>query len=277
MNSHPSDSYLRTDRLPHLWCPGCGIGATMNSFVEAVKLSGISRKSLAVVSGIGCSGRVAGYLKADSFHTTHGRAIPFATGLALANPGLRVAVYSGEGDLVAIGGNHLLHAARRNVNIIVVCINNFTYGMTGGQLAPTTPIGSITATTPYGSTEMPCNLVNLAASAGAVFVARWTVFHVRQLACTMAEALVRRGFSFIEVLSPCPTLHLQRNNLGHGETEMRYFKEYSRVANNTSPVEAGLDRRDRKIIVGTFVKRERAVFFDSPDSVTLVRKKKVKA
>ncbi len=137
---NPVDQILRTDRMPHIWCPGCGIGTTVNSFARALIDSKIDLGSLALVSGIGCTGRVAGYVKLDSFHTTHGRAIPFATGLKLANPKLNVVVYSGDGDLSAIGGNHLIHAARRNVDLNVICVNNFIYGMTGGQMAPTTPI-----------------------------------------------------------------------------------------------------------------------------------------
>ena len=131
--------FLRQDRIPHIWCPGCGIGTTVNCFCRALGDSGLDLDKVAIVSGIGCTGRTAGYLNLDSFHTTHGRAIPFATGLKLANPDLKVVVYSGDGDLSAIGGNHLMHAARRNMDIMVVCVNNFTYGMTGGQVAPTTP------------------------------------------------------------------------------------------------------------------------------------------
>ncbi len=129
---NPVERYLRTDRIPHIWCPGCGIGTTVNCFARAIDECGLDLDSLAIVSGIGCTGRVAGYAKLDSFHTTHGRAIPFATGLKLANPKLKVVVYSGDGDLTAIGGNHFIHAARRNVDMTVICVNNLTYGMTGG-------------------------------------------------------------------------------------------------------------------------------------------------
>src|SRR5512142_1728385 len=147
------DQYLRTERLPHIWCPGCGIGIAMRAMIQALSQSGLSMRDVAVVSGIGCTGRVAGYVKLDSFHTTHGRAIPFATGLKLANPKLKVIVYSGDGDLSAIGGNHLIHAARRNIDLKVICVNNMIYAMTGGQTAPTTPDHAITSTNPYGSFE----------------------------------------------------------------------------------------------------------------------------
>src|SRR5450631_4546087 len=159
---NPVEKFLRSDRIPHIWCPGCGIGTTVNSFARALIDSKIDLGSLALVSGIGCTGRVAGYVKMDSFHTTHGRAIPFATGLKLANPKLKVVVYSGDGDLTAIGGNHFMHAARRNMDLMVVCVNNFTYGMTGGQVAPTTPLGAKQTTMPFGNFEAPLNLTFLA-------------------------------------------------------------------------------------------------------------------
>jgi len=155
------DSFLRQDRLPHIWCPGCGIGPALGCFLKGMVRSGVDPDKVAVVSGIGCAGRVAGYVKLDSFHTTHGRALPFATGLTLGNPELNVVVFSGDGDLVAIGGNHLIHAARRNMNMTVICINNFNYGMTGGQVGPTTPVDARSTTSPYGNFEDPFNIPHL--------------------------------------------------------------------------------------------------------------------
>jgi 2-oxoglutarate ferredoxin oxidoreductase subunit beta len=163
---NPVEPLLRMDRMPHIWCPGCGIGTTVNCFARALMDSKANLDKVAVVSGIGCTGRVAGYAQLDSFHTTHGRAIPFATGLKLANPELQVVVYSGDGDLFAIGGNHFIHAARRNMDIKVICVNNMTYAMTGGQTAPTTPATATTATAPYGVFEPTFNLVALAEAAG---------------------------------------------------------------------------------------------------------------
>src|SRR5271169_1734331 len=189
---NPVESFLRTDRMPHIWCPGCGIGTSVNSFARALTEANLDLKNVAIVSGIGCTGRVAGYMNLDSFHTTHGRAIPFATGLKLANPKLNVVVYSGDGDLFAIGGNHLIHAARRNVDIKVICVNNLIYAMTGGQTAPTTPASAITTTAPYGCFEPAFDLPSLAASAGASYVARWTTFHVRQLTKSISEMFQRR-------------------------------------------------------------------------------------
>ena len=204
---NPVEQYLRTERIPHIWCPGCGIGTTVNCFARAIDKCGIERDKMAIVSGIGCTGRVAGYLDFDSFHTTHGRAIPFATGLKLANPELKVVLYSGDGDLIAIGGNHFIHAARRNIDITVICVNNFNYAMTGGQVAPTTPIGAVGTTAPYGVVERSFNLPFLAESAGAAYVARWSAYHVRQLTKSTAEAINKKGFSFIEIITPYPTLY----------------------------------------------------------------------
>ena len=169
---NPVEPFLRSDRMPTIWCPGCGIGTTVNCFSRALLDSKVDLKNLAIVSGIGCTGRVAGYVNLDSFHTTHGRAIPFATGLKLANPKLNVVVYSGDGDLSAIGGNHLIHAARRNVDIKVICVNNLIYAMTGGQTAPTTPGHVTTSTHPYGTFDPAFNLPHLVEAAGAVYVAR---------------------------------------------------------------------------------------------------------
>ena len=253
---NPVNKYLRMERMPSIWCPGCGIGTTVNCFARALDESGFDLDKVAIVSGIGCTGRVAGYLKLDSFHTTHGRAIPFATGLGLANPDLKVVVYSGDGDLTAIGGNHFIHAARRNADLLVVCVNNFTYGMTGGQVTPTTFNTAIASTTPYGAFEATFNLPMLADSSGAVYVARWTAYHVRQLAKSMNEALSKKGFRFIEILAPCPTLYLRRNKLGDGLDEMKMYKEQSVVKNGADTREVALEYR-KQIVVGKFVDRER--------------------
>ena len=177
----PMADVLRMDRMPHIWCPGCGIGSEVNSFAEAVQRSGIDPKKLVVVSGIGCTGRVAGYVNFDSIHTTHGRAIAVATGVKLANPELTVVVFSGEGDLAGIGGNHLIHAARRNMDLVVICNNNFTYCMTGGQVTPTTPNSAVASTTPYGNYEYPFSLPFLMDAAGATYIARWTSVHSRNV------------------------------------------------------------------------------------------------
>jgi len=253
---------LRQDRIPHIWCPGCGIGTSLNCFARALMDSGLNLDKVAVVSGIGCTGRTAGYLNLDSFHTTHGRAIPFATGLKLSNPELNVVVYSGDGDLFAIGGNHFFHAARRNMDLLIVCVNNYTYGMTGGQVAPTTPLGPTQTTMPYGNFEQSFNLPFVADACGATYVARWTAYHVRQLAKAMNEGLLKKGLRFIEVLCPCPTLYSRRNKLGDGVDQVKYYKEKSVIKNGADTKEAELTFQG-EIIVGKFIDRERPTWLDS--------------
>jgi len=246
--------------MPSIWCPGCGIGTTVNCFTRALLDSEADLDKVAVVSGIGCSGRVAGYLNLDSFHTTHGRAIPFATGLKLARPDIEVVVYSGDGDLFAIGGNHFIHAARRNMNLKVICVNNLIYAMTGGQTSSTTPDHINSATNPYGTFEPAFNLPQLAEAAGAVYVARWTTFHVRQLAKSMQEMFAKKGFCFIEVLSPCPTYYQRRNKMGEAVDTMKQYKERSKRKDLTPTCEAELTR-DGEIVVGKFVDREREDYY----------------
>ncbi len=255
------DQYLRTERLPHIWCPGCGIGIAMRAMIQALSQTDLPLDQVAVVSGIGCTGRVAGYVNLDSFHTTHGRAIPFATGLKLGNPNLKVIVFSGDGDLFAIGGNHFIHAARRNIDLTVVCVNNFIYGMTGGQVGCTTPSHARTSTTPYGNSEPPFSLPQLASACGAVYVARWTTYHVVQLITAMKDAINKRGFSFVEVISPCPTVYGSRNELPSGLAEMKYFKANSERAKEGEIPDSGIELGG-KIKIGKFVDRERPTFLD---------------
>ncbi len=249
---HPMDKLLRQDRLPHIWCSGCGLGTALNCFLGAVIKSGLDPDKTAVVSGIGCSGRAAGYVAMDSFHTTHGRAIPFATGLKLANPALKVVVFSGDGDLIAIGGNHFIHAARRNMDLTVICVNNFIYGMTGGQLGPTTPTEARTSTSVTGNRDHPFNLAYLAAASGASYVARWTTLHVRRLERAFTEALLKPGFSFVEVISPCPTLYGRLNKQGSGLDQVNYYKEHSIIQHGADPRQADVGLKGQ-IVVGKFV------------------------
>jgi len=248
---HPFSKYLRSAMMPHIWCSGCGNGIVLNCFVHALDELQLDLDKLVVVSGIGCIGRSAGYTNADSFHTTHGRAIPFATGVKLANPELEVVVISGDGDLFAIGGNHFIHAARRNIGIKVICANNFNYGMTGGQQGPTTPLESITNTTPYGNIEHPFNLVHLAAASGATYVARWTTLHVRRLTQSIKRMLQKEGFCFIEVVSPCPEIFGRQNKMRTGLEMMEWFRRASSVENFSDPSKAEIT--PEKIVVGEFV------------------------
>jgi len=251
---HPMDDLLRGERLPHIWCQGCGLGTAMNTFVSALKWlerqRGWDLDKVSVVSGIGCTGRVAGYLRLDSFHTTHGRAIPFATGLKLANPRLKVVVFSGDGDIAGIGGNHFIHAARRNLDITVICVNNFNYGMTGGQVGPTTPHRARAVTTQYGNFEYPFNLPYLAAAGGASFVARWTVLHARRLFWTLREAMEYPGFSFVEIIAPCSTAYARWNPEGSGlDPEnlkrrglevLKHYRRIGRIGHGVHPKDAAV-------------------------------------
>ncbi len=259
---HPMEPFLRMDRMPHIWCPTCGIGTVVTCLASALEKFDYPLEKVAIVSGIGCTGRVAGYVKLDSFHTTHGRAIPFATGLKLGNPDLKVIVVSGDGDLSAIGGNHLIHAARRNMDITVICVNNFIYAMTGGQVAPTTPITANSSTSPYGNFERPFTLPSLVATCGAVYVARWTALHIRRLTNSIHEALNKKGFSFVEAISPCPTLYARRNKLGTGLDLMKFYHDNSEIQHGADPTTLDIEFQ-KKIIVGKFIDRERPTFLEA--------------
>ncbi|MEM2367081.1 MAG: 2-oxoacid:ferredoxin oxidoreductase subunit beta [Candidatus Bathyarchaeia archaeon] len=258
VEQHPLSKYLRAAMMPHIWCSGCGNGIILNAFAQALDELQVNLDKLVVVSGIGCIGRAAGYTNVDSFHTTHGRPIAFATGVKLANPELEVVVISGDGDLFAIGGNHFIHAARRNIGIKVICANNFNYGMTGGQVGPTTPLDAFTTTTPYGNIEHPFNLVHLAAAAGATYVARWTTLHVRMLTMSIKKLLQRKGFSFIEVISPCPEIYGRHNKMRTGLEMMEWFKKASVIANFSDPAKAEITLE--RIVVGEFADLQKPTY-----------------
>lgn len=278
---HPMDDLLRGERLPHIWCQGCGLGTALTSFISSLKWleknQGWDLDKVAVVSGIGCTGRIAGYVRLDSFHTTHGRAIPFATGLKIANPELKVIVISGDGDIAGIGGNHFIHAARRNLGITVVCVNNFNYGMTGGQVGPTTPHEARAVTAQYGNYEYPFNLPYLAAASGAAFVARWTVLHARQLDWTLRKALTHGGFSFVEIIAPCSTAYSRWNPEGKGlDPEnlrrrglevMKHYQQIGRTKHGIHPKDAEVKVNERgemiEIIEGEFLSEIKPDFEES--------------
>lgn len=263
---HPLSKWFREDRMPHMWCPGCGIGTALNAFLNALDKSGIEKDNVAVVSGVGCTGRVAGYVNVDSFHTTHGRAIPFAEGLKAASPNTKVVVFSGDGDLMSIGGNHFIHAGRKNMDLTIICVNNLNYAMTGGQVSATTPTKAITATAPYGSFCEPFNLPFLAEATGAVYVARWTVYHAREMQKAMGEALKKKGFSFVEIISPCPTLFERRNKMGSGLTRLKFYKDNSIVENSADTKKLGIEL-NKPFIVGKFVDIEgKETYLDAMNS-----------
>lgn len=259
--NHPIDSDLRLEMMPHIWCPGCGLGIVLNAFVKGLNKADIPREKRVIVSGIGCTARIGGYVKMDSYHTTHGRAIAFAVGVKLAKPELNVTIISGDGDLFSIGGNHFIHAARRNMNLHVICVNNFNYGMTGGQGGPTTPVEAKTKTTPFGNFEHSFNLPYLASACGAVYVARWTVFDAKQIINSIAESTLKRGFTFIEIISPCPTGY-GRPNKNSALEQMRYFREKRVHRKENTRLEDTDISLTGEIIVGKFLEKDKPTYLD---------------
>jgi 2-oxoglutarate ferredoxin oxidoreductase subunit beta len=217
--------YIRERNFPHIWCSGCGDGIVLKSLIRSLKKLGISKDEAVMVSGIGCSSRTPGYVDINTLHTTHGRAIAFATGVKLANPKLHVIVVTGDGDATAIGGNHYIHGARRNIGLTVLLYNNYIYGMTGGQVSPTTPRGKNASTAPFGNLEPSFNTSGLAQAAGASYVALGDVYHVQQLDKLISAALAKRGFSVVEILSPCPTAYGRRNKQANPVDMMNWLKD----------------------------------------------------
>ncbi len=246
--------YLRVDKMPHIWCPGCGHGIVLNSLIRAIDQVGLKKENTVVVSGIGCSSRAPGYLDFNTLHTTHGRAIAFATGVKHANSDLNVIVLSGDGDCSAIGGNHLIHAARRNINITTILFNNNIYGMTSGQYSPMTPQDALATTSPYGNAEQPFDICDLVRAAGSTYVARASTYGTKQMIQLITNALAHDGFSFVEALSQCPTYYGRRNKLRTAIDIMNWQKEntISKKAADKLPEEkvAG------KIVLGELYRNE---------------------
>jgi len=225
----PSDlihKYMRIDHLPHIWCAGCGNGILMRDVAVAIDRLGLDREKVVIVSGIGCSSRAAGYMDFNTIHTTHGRAIAFATGIKMANPELEVIVITGDGDCSAIGGNHLIHAARRNIGLTVVVFNNNIYGMTGGQYSPTTPNGEKGTTAPYGNIDRPFDIAQLAAGAGASYTARGTAYHTQQTIAVIEQGIKHKGFSLIDCYSICPTYYGRKNKKGSVIDMMKWQRDH---------------------------------------------------
>ncbi|HOU06518.1 MAG TPA: 2-oxoacid:ferredoxin oxidoreductase subunit beta [Rectinema sp.] len=251
-------SYFRQDRLPHIWCPGCGNGTVTGALVRAIDKLGLDKNNMVIVSGIGCSSRSVGYLDFDTLHTTHGRAIAFATGVKLANPELKVLVITGDGDCAAIGGNHFIHAARRNIDITAIIINNDTYGMTNGQASPMTPRGMFGTTAPYGNIEYNFDLCELAKAAGATYVARATTYHYVLLEDLIAKAIMHKGFSVVEALSQCPTYFGRKNKIGGAVETLNWIKD--QTINIKAAASLPQEKREGKILIGELYKSEKAEF-----------------
>jgi len=251
-------SYFRQDLLPHIWCPGCGNGTVTGALVRAIDKLGLDKNNMVIVSGIGCSSRSVGYLDFDTLHTTHGRAIAFATGVKLANPELKVLVITGDGDCAAIGGNHFIHAARRNIDITAIIINNDTYGMTNGQASPMTPRGMFGTTAPYGNIEYNFDLCELAKAAGATYVARATTYHYVLLEDLISKAIMHKGFSVVEALSQCPTYFGRKNKIGGAVETLNWIKD--QTINIKAAASLPQEKREGKILIGELYKSEKAEF-----------------
>ncbi|HOI96591.1 MAG TPA: 2-oxoacid:ferredoxin oxidoreductase subunit beta [Syntrophobacter fumaroxidans] len=251
--------YLRHDKkFPHVWCPGCGNGILLGSLIRAIGRTNFEKDEIVVVSGIGCSGRISVYVDFNTLHTTHGRALTFATGIKLANPNLHVIVIMGDGDATAIGGNHFIHAARRNLNLTAIVVNNNIYGMTGGQYSPTTPYGSYATTALYGNIEHAFSIAELAVMAGAGMVARGTVYHAALLDELIEKALYKRGFSVVEVISHCHTQFGRRNKMG-GAVEMLRRQKESAVHVDKAASMSPEELKD-KFTIGVLVDRDMPIY-----------------
>lgn len=256
-------SYLRhTKKFPNVWCPGCGIGVVMGALIRAIDRIALEKDDVALVSGIGCTGRMPVYLDFNTMHTTHGRALAFATGLKLAQPRLKVIVIMGDGDAMAIGGNHFIHAARRNMDVTAIVINNQIYGMTGGQYSPTTPLEAHATTAPYGNIEPPMPICDLAMAAGASFVARSTVYHATELDRMIEKAIRHEGFSIVEAVSYCHTTFGRVNKLGTAVDMMRALKN-----NSITLAQAEKDPGDGRIVRGVLRDIEREGYVSLYDNI----------
>jgi 2-oxoglutarate/2-oxoacid ferredoxin oxidoreductase subunit beta len=260
MSKQPHESrlherYLRhSKKFPNIWCAGCGIGIVLGAIMRVVDELQVDKDDVALLSGIGCTGRMPVYVDFNTMHTTHGRALAFATGLKMVRPDMHVIVVMGDGDALAIGGNHFIHAARRNIGLTAIVVNNATYGMTGGQSSPTTPTGVLAATSPYGHAEQSFPIAELAVAAGAAYVARSTVYHVQELERYIAGALRKDGFSVVEAISYCHTTLGRINHWGTAPDMMRRLKEDSLTLREAGGLSE--EQKRGKIVRGVFADRE---------------------
>ncbi len=244
------EKYFRMNKLPHIWCPGCGHGIILGSIIRAIDNLDLDQDNICIVSGIGCSSRAPGYMNFDTLHTTHGRALAFATGIKLSKPELKVIVITGDGDCAAIGGNHLIHAARRNIDLTTIVFNNNIYGMTNGQYSPMTPKGAFASTAPYGNIDRNFDLCKLATAAGATFVARGTVYHANQLIKLIEEALMHKGFSLVDAVSICPTYFGRKNELTCPIDMLKWQREHAISVNAAGKLSS--DKLKDKFLIGKF-------------------------
>ena len=248
--------------MPHIWCPGCGHGIVMNNLIRAIENLGLKRNDIVMVTGIGCSARISGYLDFHSLHTIHGRALAFATGVKLSRPELTIIVPMGDGDALAIGGNHFIHAARRNIDITAIIMNNSIYGMTGGQFSPLSGYGKAATTAPFGNIQEAFDIVRLAEGAGASFVARTSTYHVSSMTEILEKAIRHKGFSVVEILSQCPTYFGRKNRMGDAVDMLNYFKTH------TVPIGSKKKEEDQTLIErGIFVEEIRPEYCDEYEKI----------
>jgi len=259
MKENPLIKYLREGSLPHFFCPGCGAAQVMNYFLQAADKVAVDFDKLVAIGGVGCTARIPVYLSADALHGVHGRTLPWATGIKLQNPDLKVVIFAGDGDAAAIGGNHLIQAARRNLDVIVIVVNNLNFGMTGGQVAPTTPQNLRTMTTPYGNVEPPFDLCELVTTAGATFVSRWNTAHGHQGTNAIAKALQHKGFSLVEFVAQCPT-NFGRRALRTGDPwkGIQWIEDNSVTRDEAKKSSA--EELAGKFVLGDFVDYQKPVF-----------------
>ena len=258
--------YLRHDKkFPHVWCPGCGIGIMLGALIRAIDRIGFGKDEVVLISGIGCSGRLPVYVDFNTLHTTHGRALTFATGVKLAKPSLKVIVIMGDGDAVAIGGNHFIHAARRNIDVTSIILNNSIYGMTGGQYSPTTPYGMKSSTTVYSNIEQDFKISELAVTAGAVFVGRGTVYQAKLLDGLIEKAILKPGFSVVEVIAHCHTQYGRQNRLGTAVEMMEWQRDHAVTIEKAAAMKP--EELQDQIVIGVLVDKELPVYQDEYEKV----------
>lgn len=265
MASQLVKEYFRAENLPHIWCPGCGNGIVTRALVKAIDTLKLNKDHVCIVSGIGCSSRASGYLDFNTIHTTHGRALAFATGIKLANPKLNVIVVTGDGDASAIGGNHLIHASRRNIDITTIVYNNNIYGMTGGQYSPTTPCGDKGTTAPYGNLDNTFDLCELVKGAGATYIARSTIYAANMLQKQIENGIKNKGFSLIEAMTTCPTYYGRKNKKGDAVSMLSYLKDHA--MNIVAYNKLSEEERGEKFAVGEFHNSPKPEFTQAYDDL----------
>jgi 2-oxoglutarate ferredoxin oxidoreductase subunit beta len=262
------NEYLRPNKLPHIWCPGCGHGIALKAMLRAIHNSGYTKDQICMISGIGCSSRTPGYVDFNTMHTLHGRAIAFATGVKLANPRLKIIVVTGDGDALAIGGNHFIHACRRNIDMTILVMTNATYGMTGGQYSPTTPMESIATTSRYGNIEPPFDACEMAKASGATFVARGTAYHTLELEKTILAALNHKGTSVVDIIDACPT-YFGRANKFKSATHMMEVIEKDGTVNAKQADKLPPEKVEGKMLRGVLHQAEKPEYTEQYENLVI--------